>query len=387
MSHRSATRQRIAYFESLRGLAAMVIVIYHLGGDSWLIDNNLVNNAWMMLDFFFILSGCVITMAFQAQVRTALGVGDFLYGRFLRVYPLHLVMLGVFFALELVKLAGTTWLGIAADTPAFAENNATTLLHNLFFTNVLLVENLSWNKPAWSIAAEFWTYLIFALLALIFRHHPARFLSICGLIAFSAFVFLANHDMSAYHGMARCLWGFFLGVLLAHLVTAERVRCSARLANLAVILTAVILTSKAWPFMDGRAVFFTSVFFFLLLALFTSPDDTAFKRLLGNRYLVRLGTISFGIYMIHSAVWWILSQAARVVTRLQPELLQSGGYEDALQNPMIANVVLFIGLPLTIALAEWSYRKLEYPIYQKRWTRPRWLQRLAREDSSLSSQP
>ena len=48
MTRKTQLHQRIAYFESLRGLGATSIVLYHLGGDTVLIDNNLVNNGWMM---------------------------------------------------------------------------------------------------------------------------------------------------------------------------------------------------------------------------------------------------------------------------------------------------------------------------------------------------
>lgn len=376
MSHRSSTRQRIAYFESLRGLAAMVIVIYHLGGDSLLVENALVHNAWMMLDFFFILSGCVITMAFSKQVTTPQGAGDFLYGRFLRVYPLHVVMLAVFVGLEVIKLVGMTVLGMSAERPAFSDNNLWTLINNLALTNVFFVEDLSWNKPSWSIAAEFWTYILFAGLALTFRNNRPRFLAVTGLIAFAAFTFLANHDMSAYHGLARCFWGFFLGVLLAHLIDSDRIRVSTRMLNLAVILTLTVLCTGPWPFLSPNAVYFTGIFFVLLVTFFCSPDDAIVKRALDNRYLVRLGTLSFGIYMIHSAVWWVLSQAARVLAKLYPGLVGDGPHGDVLENPVVTNVILLIGLPIIIALAEWSYRKLELPAYNRRWTRPRWLEML-----------
>lgn len=386
MSHGSRVKQRIAYFESLRGLAAMVIVFYHLGADSPLIENPLVDNAWMMLDFFFILSGCVITMAFQKQVTTPLGMGDFLYGRFLRVYPLHVLMLGVFIGLELIKLVGIVYFSMSAERAAFSDNNLVTLFHNLALTNVLILDELTWNKPSWSIAAEFWTYIIFAGLAFVFRHNRARFLALSALIAFSAFAFLATHDMSSYHGMARCLWGFFLGVLLAHAVDSGRLKLSTRMLNLAAIVTLTVLCTGPWSYRETYSVYFTSIFFFLLIALFASPEDAAIKRALSNRFLVRLGTLSFGIYMIHSAVWWVLGQCARLIAKFEPALLGHGVYGDVMENPAVANVLLLVGIPAIIGLAEWSYRTLELPVYNRRWNRPGWFALLDRDATGAQTQ-
>lgn len=360
-------KQRIAYFESLRGLAAMVLVFFHLQANTPLISNALVGNAWLMLDFFFVLSGVVITMAFHHQMQSAHGIASFFKGRLLRLYPLHLAMLLVFLGFECFKYFATTTLGLAAEQAAFSTNDLTSFVHNLFLTQMLFVDGLTWNKPSWSISAEFWTYVAYAALAFSFRKNARLFLWSSAAIALSGFFFLYTHDMSANHGLARSLYAFFTGVLICHVIQTSKLSLPTWVLNVALAVTLAVICTGPWPYTESSSVFFSGVFIFLLLALFLTPEDGHVKRALSNRYLVHLGTISFGIYLIHSAVWWIFAQTARIAVKLYPGLAPDAAKVDVLEIPWIANTILLVGIPLIIALAHWSYVKFEKPIYDLRW--------------------
>ena len=76
--------------------------------DSPIASNAFVDNAWLMVDFFFVLSGFVIALNYQGAIRSGASLLEFQYRRFFRLYPLHLVMLLVFLLLECAK-------GIAAS--------------------------------------------------------------------------------------------------------------------------------------------------------------------------------------------------------------------------------------------------------------------------------
>ncbi|MCV2893966.1 acyltransferase family protein [Lentibacter sp. XHP0401] len=363
----SQIKQRIAYFESLRGLAAMVLVFFHLQANTALVTNALVSNAWLMLDFFFLLSGCVITMAFHHQMNTGAGISSFFKGRLLRLYPLHVLMLLVFLGFECIKFLATARLGLSSEQAAFSSNDLSSFVHNLFLTQMLFVDELTWNKPSWSISSEFWTYVAYAALAYSLRHSERLFLWASAILALSAFYFLYTHDMSAQHGLARSLYAFFVGVLISHVIRTSKIQLPTWTLNLSLTVTLVIICTGPWPYTESYSVFFSGIFIVLLLALFLTPEDGAVKRALSNRYLVRLGTISFGIYLIHSAVWWIMAQTARVLVRLFPDIAPEALQTDVLEVPWIANLILLIGVPLIIALGELSYRKFEKPIYDLRW--------------------
>ncbi len=50
--------------ESLRGFAAISVALFHLSTNSHL-ELNFVKNAWLMVDFFFVLSGFVISLNYS----------------------------------------------------------------------------------------------------------------------------------------------------------------------------------------------------------------------------------------------------------------------------------------------------------------------------------
>lgn len=95
---------RYEALDSLRGICALLVCLFHFRANSPLISMAFVRGSWLFVDFFFVLSGFVIA----ANYRQRLINGGFLRGfvilRFGRVYPLHLVMLLAYIAMELVGL-------------------------------------------------------------------------------------------------------------------------------------------------------------------------------------------------------------------------------------------------------------------------------------------
>ena len=82
-----------------------------------------------------------------------------------RLYPLHALILLCFVSYEL-----TWWLRLSRYSPelrpAFSGSTSSqALLSNFLLLNSFgLLDGTSWNYPAWSIGAEFWTYILFAVL-------------------------------------------------------------------------------------------------------------------------------------------------------------------------------------------------------------------------------
>jgi peptidoglycan/LPS O-acetylase OafA/YrhL len=71
--------------DGLRGLAALAVVIYHLGLTNRV---NLAPNAYLAVEFFFALSGFVLARAYAERLDRSLSLWGFLLIRLIRVMPL-----------------------------------------------------------------------------------------------------------------------------------------------------------------------------------------------------------------------------------------------------------------------------------------------------------
>jgi peptidoglycan/LPS O-acetylase OafA/YrhL len=87
------TKPHYQIVDGLRGVAAIIVVLFHLAeplASSRL--NNVVNHGYLAVDFFFLLSGFVIGYAYDDR-WDKLTIGGFLRRRFERLQPL--VVLGM----------------------------------------------------------------------------------------------------------------------------------------------------------------------------------------------------------------------------------------------------------------------------------------------------
>ena len=64
-----------------------------------------IANSYLFVDFFFVLSGFVMSTSYQNRLMHGSGVGKFMSLRFGRVYPLHISMLACFIGFKLIRAA------------------------------------------------------------------------------------------------------------------------------------------------------------------------------------------------------------------------------------------------------------------------------------------
>lgn len=157
-------QQRFVYLDLLRFTFAMIVFFGHAQGLF------VLQEAHLAVDYFFILSGFVLTHAYQAKVGSPKFLYNFAVDRVARLYPLHLVLLIVLMAMNIwfTEITKGQWLG---DGWSYKDGRAYTLVLNFFMINNigLTPGGSSWNAPAWSISVEFWVNIIIAATVLISR--------------------------------------------------------------------------------------------------------------------------------------------------------------------------------------------------------------------------
>jgi peptidoglycan/LPS O-acetylase OafA/YrhL len=96
--------QKIEELESLRGLAAFLIVLHHMPHWNSILDIiRLVKNGYLMVEFFFVLSGFVIFNAYSEKINTKKDIVRFQFLRFGRLWPVHILFLIVFLGIETAR--------------------------------------------------------------------------------------------------------------------------------------------------------------------------------------------------------------------------------------------------------------------------------------------
>ena len=315
------TATRFHQLDGLRGLAALCVALFHFTIWHPLAVSPLVQNAYLMVDFFFVLSGFVLAHSYGAKLRTDGDFMAFLVRRFGRLWPLHMLTLLMLAMLEGVKWYLTTYHGLASQRPAFTEAMAPIafLAHTAFLNAHGLFGTLTWNSPSWSIGAEFYTYILFAVLVLLVPR-PLRTALLLALPAWLALYLLAPHGMDSTYdfGLVRCIAGFFLGVVAYGLYTRlSALKPRTWLARHADVLVLAIVLLFLFTAGVGVTPFLApGLFMVMVLTLAAFPGP--FARVLQSRPLQHLGAWSYGIYLIHTVVLFVMGWGLSVLKKLLP---------------------------------------------------------------------
>ena len=371
-AHAAPAVRNVGFFvtlESLRGIAALIVVVYHAVWLNPVTSSRFFSNGALMVDFFFVLSGFVICHSYGDRLSNAKDFGRFLWLRLGRLYPLHFAFLMVFVLIEAVKYVAQVRYGIIADKPAFTVNGAGAFLANVFLVQALsFTAPLTFNYPSWSISVEFYAYVLFGIVRMISGRGFGFLLASCVIVMTSAAVLWTGGQLSladSGNGWAffRCCGGFFLGVLtyFSYRNTAARPSADwqkfleAWLAPIVLCVTVVFLSLElkaAWSFMLpllGGALIYTTVAFpnrALTAALTSSP-------------LRWLGKVSYSIYMVHAAIVWSLTQCLTVILKV-PHVMIAGEAHVA-TSPLLGLLILAIYIPMVLILSHFTFKWIEDP--------------------------
>ena len=349
-----AANSKILPLDSLRGFAAIVVVLFHCANGSSLTNNMFVQSGPLMVDFFFVLSGFVIALNYMDRIHDFDGLVEFQTRRFGRLYPLHLFTLLVFLGIECLKLAAQRHGHSEAGSPAFSSNDLVAFVNNLFLTQALFLDHVSFNYPAWSISTEFYTYLIFALVMLTGRIRLALCVSL-SIVGWGALESLDPQYHEVYTRFFRCLYAFFLGVLGYVLAKQPKHNIPTVVVALFFILSIVAIL---FLFDSPYHIFIPLIVLLTACAFARTNENSSMVKLLSIWPLVYLGTISYSLYMMHAIVWWASNQVLRFVFKVTSHQNQAGQSIMDL-TPGTSVAVTLLGVAMIIAVSHVTYYQAE----------------------------
>jgi peptidoglycan/LPS O-acetylase OafA/YrhL len=312
------TKPHYPILDGLRGVAAIMVVIFHLceaHATSHL--DQVINHGYLAVDFFFLLSGFVIGYAYDDR-WTTMSVGDFFKRRLVRLHPL--VVLGSVIGAICYYFSASALFPIISSVPVWQV--VVTMV--IGFTLIPLPPSMDirgWDEmhpldgPAWSLFFEYFANLLYALFVRKFSTFALSvlvFLSACLLLHLA--VTSPKGDViggwsvtpqQLHVGIARTMYPFFAGLLLFRVAKLTVFRNAFLLSSLLVI--AVLATPRiggaANLWMNGLYDALCIILLFPLIVYIGASGDVKGK--FASRLCKILGDISYPIYITHYPIIYI----------------------------------------------------------------------------------
>jgi len=363
----SETKNKIDVLESLRGIAALSVALLHFNVGS-ILNMRFTYNAALMVDFFFVLSGFVIALNYQTRIRSFNTLVTFQLRRFFRLYPLHFVTLMVFVVIELMKLFAMYQFGLDPHQEPFSKNNLNSFIANLFLAQNLVLTEHTWNTPSWSISAEFFTYILFGLFMMLSKGRFIRTIFISLLLVILSYIYLINQfEILPHYGIVSCFYSFFIGVITYNFSNFYNLKFP-RIISYLLFFISVTLVFYSDVLSLHLYWLIPLAFATLIISLVKSETNNFLVYLLDRKFLIYLGTISYGIYMIHMALWWTITQIFSVVFNFKTHVDIDGVYYNIyIENIYLSNLLISVGLIILFLLSHLSYKFIEMPMNNFRY--------------------
>ncbi len=345
-THFSDTKPHYALLDGLRGVAALLVVWYHVfegfqfGSGAAVIKE--MNHGYLAVDFFFILSGFVIGYAYDDRWGKSLSMAGFLKRRIIRLHPM--VVMGAVIGLVMFLLQGAvTWDGTRATTSAMMI----ALLCAMFM--IPAVPGCSYevrgngemyplNGPAWSL---FFEYIGNILYALFLRRLSTRNLGILAAVLSVALAWFTVTDPSGYGmfgvgwtldglnfagGLLRMFCPFTIGMYLSRIFKPFKVKGAFWDCSVLLIMLLHI------PYIEGNGTLCLNGIYEAVCILFLFPAIVLVgaSGLTTDRFSTRvcnfLGDISFPLYIVHYPFMyyfyaWLIDRQLFTLGETWPEAL------------------------------------------------------------------
>ncbi|MBZ5857992.1 acyltransferase family protein [Flavihumibacter profundi] len=344
----------IPQLDSLRFFAVLLVMFSHWLGGSFI---NYLPNGFLGVTFFFVLSGYLIS---SNLLRSKLSIlnenstawkefGNFFLRRVIRIFPLfYFVLVFLYFIIPNVYEGNQQW-------------------YFLYCSNFLIFIKKQWPgmlSHFWSLAVEEQFYLFWPIVIILgnIKHYKIYFIILILVsLIYKMYSFHESTNFFNFYDVLpfSCFDAFGVGSLLALFDTSPfiTVKNDSFFIKYRILLSAI---ASILSYVLGLSFLFGLLFsvFSVFIIWDTKYEKLGwFNNIVKRRELVYLGKISYGLYVYHNFIPWLLRCFAGT------EILYKYDFGFRITLPSSNPVFLFIiqfGLLLLIASLSWKY--LEKPI-------------------------
>lgn len=312
------TKSHYDLLDGLRGVAALMVMWYHVfegyafaGGTT--IEN--FNHGYLAVDFFFILSGFVISYAYDDRWSKNFTMKEFFKRRLIRLHPM-VIMGAVLGAITFCIQGSVQWDGTHIATSMIMLSLLCTILFIPAMPGAGYEvrgngEMFPLNGPCWSL---FFEYIGNILYALFIRRLSTKALTVLVVLSGAGLATFAITNVSGYGnigvgwtldginfigGLLRMLFPFSMGMLLSRNFKPFKIRGAFW------ICTVILIALFAVPYLEGSEPICTNgvyeifciIVAFPILVWIGASGSTTDKR--STKICKFLGDISYPLYVIH----------------------------------------------------------------------------------------
>jgi peptidoglycan/LPS O-acetylase OafA/YrhL len=308
----TVTGRRFVTLDAMRGIAAISVMMFHylLGTPYHIFDH-----AYYAVDFFFVLSGVVLTHAYVTKIQRGMAFPEFMKARIIRLYPLYVIGL----------ILGATLLPSYIVLSSIAGFRRTDYLLSIVFNALFIpypnhgavpfIMNgtmdgaiFPFNIPAWSLFFEMLASVAL-FVAIRRRVRPEYIVGGSFILLIATFLHYRTFNVgwgteTIFAGVPRTAFAFFFGVVMYKTFTSMRgmriVLHPSMILGLTAVMFILPISQLSSRIVSGTTLCIALIPILIFLGL--SVDNRAEN----HAFFVWLGRISYGVYAVHFPVYRIV---------------------------------------------------------------------------------
>lgn len=297
------SKPRYEILDGLRGVAAIMVLIYHICEPHWGQTTQPVAHGYLAVDFFFVLSGFVIGYAYEDRWSKGLTLKDFMKRRIARLHPMVVLS-------AMINLTCMTFLAGGLIFPDVSMG----MILLAWLLSMLMIPGLGGqvfliNGTQWTL---FYEYLANLLYATVIRRLPNKVLySIVVIFGIWTFLFLTCYPDSRgvmaggweftvpdiLRAFTRLLFPFFGGLALFRINKLIHIRHGFLWASLLVLAILLFPHLEGAYWVNGLYEALVIALLFPLIINLGAGSPLTGKR--ATKICTFLGEISFPLYISH----------------------------------------------------------------------------------------
>ena len=340
-----------ADIDGMRALSVLAVIIFH-------IDNSILPGGFLGVDIFFVISGYLITGIIYSGINdNSFSYKNFYDKRIKRILPAFFFMVtctlivGYFILLpyEYYKVSIS-----AMSTLVFSSNMQFALRTGDYFAT----DASEWPLlHTWSLAVEEQYYFIFPIALILcvklFKSTSKNVIVGLAILCFLSFSFatilstMSDFEKVSYYILPARIGELIVGSILAiHLYKTKQ----KLIDNNFISSVSLLIIILSFVFIDSSMIFpgFLALPACVSAALLIYSHNTFVNKILSHKYLIKVGLMSYSLYLIH----WPVLAFLRYIFNI--------GLNDSLSIKVILLAVVLI-----IFISSISYYLIEIPCRKK----------------------